>query len=375
MKKYSPFPTSGYSGPENYCDREAETQKIINLIRGGQSITLYSIRRMGKSSLIKHVEHTLGKEWLCIYIDIYKTSNFKELLEELSTAIIRTVEENSGLGKKIWKLIRSIRPNISFNELNGLPTISFDVQDSQVKQNLMTIMQGLESLDLPVLIAIDEFQQIVKYEEPNVDAWLRSIIQELNNVVFIFSGSQFTIMNELFTHPQRPFFSSTGFMRLGKIDKEVYKNFILEKFKPSKIHIEEDAVEEMLDWTNVHTYYVQVICNRVYHGPIKKFSSLGWKVEAIKVLEELQHTYYNFKNLLSKGQWDLLLGIAMEEKVYAPTASDFLREYELKSSASVIRALEALLEKEMIYFDFDEEGNKYYSIVDLFLMRWIQNNF
>lgn len=373
MKAETPFPTTGYTGPENFCDREEETAKIKRLLEGGQSITLVSVRRMGKTSLIRQIEHAMGNKWLCIYLDIYKTADFGDLLNELATAILQTIEENSSLGRKIWNFMKSIKPSIQFNDLSGLPSVSFEVQTEVAKQNIKAIFEVLEVQKVPVMIAIDEFQQITQYPEKNVDAWLRGVVQQLKNVVFIFSGSQHHIMTELFNHPNRPFFSSTSFIRLGKIDREIYKKFIREKFDVAKWNVDESAIDELLEWTDVHTYYVQLLCNRIFHAGHKKLISLAWKLEAVRVLEEIEHTYFNIRNLLTKTQWDVLGAIAREEIVFSPTAGDFLKKNNLKSSAGVLRALDALIEREMVYFDYDELGDKYYRLVDTLMIRWFQN--
>lgn len=178
----------------------------------------------------------------------------------------------------------------------------------------------------------------------------------------------------MFNHPNRPFLSSTSFVRLGKIEKEIYKQFIKEKFEVAKWQVDESAIDELLEWTDVHTYYVQLLCNRIYHAGHRKLTSLAWKVEAMRILEEIEHTYLNIRNLLTKVQWDLLTAIAKEEKLFSPTAGDFLRKNNLKSSAGVLRALDALVEKEIVYFDYDELGDKYYRVVDTLMIRWFQNN-
>lgn len=90
--------------------------------------------------------------------------------------------------------MKSIKPSILFNDLSGLPSVGFDVQPEVAKQNIKAIFEVLEAQKIPVLISVDEFQQITQYPEKNVDAWLRGVVQQLKNVVFIFSGSQHHIM-------------------------------------------------------------------------------------------------------------------------------------------------------------------------------------
>ena len=49
-----PFLVYGYAGPDYFCDRKEDTQKLISALRNGRNITLMSPRRMGKTGLIKN---------------------------------------------------------------------------------------------------------------------------------------------------------------------------------------------------------------------------------------------------------------------------------------------------------------------------------
>ncbi len=112
----------------------------------------------------------------------------------------------------------------------------------------------LEAQSKPVVIAIDEFQQIQEYPEQQTDAWMRSVVQQLRNISFIFSGSQKHLMTDLFTNPARPFFRSTILMKIGKISAESYTEFILKQFKKQSVSISKETVAEMLNWTNLHNW-------------------------------------------------------------------------------------------------------------------------
>ena len=54
------------------------------------------------------------------------------------------------------------------------------------------------------------------------------------NIVFIFSGSQPHLMNEMFANPSNPFYRSTVFLQLEKIKFESYQEFIIQKFTEFK---------------------------------------------------------------------------------------------------------------------------------------------
>jgi uncharacterized protein len=232
----------------------------------------------------------------------------------------------------------------------------------------------LESQNKTVLFAIDEFQQILNYPETNTDAWLRKIIQQLNNVIFIFSGSQHHLMHEIFSNPGRPFFSSTSFLQLDKIEFSDYQEFIVKKFSENRKEISPEVAAEMLNWANVHTYYVQLICNRVFINSEKTITSGTWKQEALKILDEQKIIFFGYRDLLTRQQWNLLKAIASEQEVYAPTSKEFIMDYKLGSPATVMRSLEALQKKELIYSYYNSDGRLFYSIYDVLFQRWIQKN-
>jgi len=260
----NPFTSTGYIDKEHFCDREDETNILINNLQNGNSTTIISIRRIGKTGLIQHVLSQLPAGWKGIYVDILETENLNQFLNIIATGILNAMPEKSSTGKKFWNFVKSLRPLIKFDPLTGAPQASFDIKQTEVEMNINSVLQFLEKQENKILIAIDEFQQILNYPEKNTDAWLRTRIQLLKNINFIFSGSQQHLMTELFTSPKRPFFRSTSMLKLNKINKTVYRNFIVELFIRYKKEISPELAEEIIDWTAAHTYYVQQLCNRVF---------------------------------------------------------------------------------------------------------------
>lgn len=371
-KMTTPFPTTTYYGPKYFCDREKETKTLINNIKNHQSTTLISIRRMGKTGLISHLKHILSKEWDCIYIDILSTENMDDLLNSLSSAILKTIPEKTKIGQKIWGFFKSLNVSISYDPLTGEPNISFTLKPNESKLQIKNLLTMLDQHSKPIFIAIDEFQQITQYPEKNTDAYLRTIIQQLKNVVFIFSGSQQHIMHDLFSNPSKPFFRSTAFLYLDKIDYEIYREFIIDQFKASKKHISSEIVEEMLNWTNTHTYYVQLLCNRVFAHSKKEVKRNDWLEEASKLLKEQEMVFFTYREMLTKPQWKLIKAIAKDGKVYKITSTKFIKANDLGSSAGILRSANSLLKKDLINKQMNTEGKYYYSIYDTLFQRWLE---
>ncbi len=368
----NPFLTSGYYGPDYFCDRKNETAQLLNSIRNGQNVTLTSIRRIGKTGLMKHLFYQLPDNWRAIYVDILSTENLSQFLNILTTAILNAVPEKEGLGRKIWAFVKSLRPVIGFDPLTNMPQASFELRRTDTEMHIHSIMQFLEKQDFNIVIGIDEFQQIIRYPENNVDAWLRSIIQHMNNVRFVFSGSQQHLINELFNMPSQPFYRSTVMQRIDKIDALAYRNFISHWFRKSGKEIPDEIIDEMLEWSCLHTYYVQLICNRVFATGRKKITSDIWKEEAFKLLKEQEPVFFNYRNMLTQPQWQLLKAVAHDGFVKAPTSKDFISKHKLGSPSTVLRSLSSLMSRELLYSSFDENGTIFYSIYDILLHRWTE---
>ena len=80
--------------------------------------------------------------------------------------------------------------------------------------SLNQIFLHLSVLEKRVYIAIDNFQQILQYQEKGVDALLRSNVEESTNVTFIFAENNEHKMYEMFMSPKKPFYQSTQILKI-----------------------------------------------------------------------------------------------------------------------------------------------------------------
>jgi len=370
----NPFITFGYAGPELFCDREDETKTILrNVVNNTTPVTLTSIRRIGKTGLIRHVFTKLPRNYTGIYLDIQSAENLNDFFNLLATAMINSVPEKTKPGKAIWNFIKSFRPTITFEQITGLPQITIDSSFRKAEPDIETTLNFLESQSFRVVIAIDEFQQILKFPEKQTDAWLRSKIQQLKNLTFIFSGSQQQLMVELFSSPSRPFYRSTSFMRINKINRDAYRAFIIRLFRDGNRKISEEIVDNMLEWADQITYYVQLLCNRVYSSGEKEITTSLWQSEASNLIKESEMIFYNYRDLLTHQQWKLLKALASEKKVKSPTSNDFITRFQLGGSATVLQSLKALVRKDLVYKDYDSDEQAFHSVNDLLFQHWVKN--
>lgn len=373
----NPFPITGYAGKSFFCDREDKLSTLREQVENKVNTTLISLRRLGKSALIHRFFDELNTEnfYHCIYTDIYPTQNIKEFTENLSQAILQQIPEHKSFGKRFLDLLKGFHPIISYDPLTGEPEVSFGFTEAKMAERTLSgIFQFLENKDKQTVIAIDEFQQVANYSETNTEALLRSHIQNLRKVQFIFSGSNKHMMSEIFNSAKRPFFSSTRIMNLNTIPEEKYHAFIKSKFEEGGKKISDEAVHFILEWTRLHTYYTQAVCNNAYASPLKTIKPEDIKIICNNLLLSQQATYIQYRHLLSPVQWQLLIAIAKEGKVYQPQSKDFIQKYKIGTPSNSKRALDALLEKEMIYQEEDLHSS-WYAVYDVFLSRWLELTF
>jgi len=367
--KSNPFLISGYISPEYFCDRENETEMVIDALRNSRHLTIFSPRRIGKTGLIKHVFHK-GKQrryFIPVYTDILATSSLKEFTECFGRSVLTALAKNESAIKKILKSLASVRPKVSIDPMSGEPSVTLTVSNErEAADSLEIIFHYLRKQKKHFALAVDEFQQVAGYPEKNVEAVLRTHIQETSNATIIFSGSRKHILTGIFSTPDRPFYNSTQLMEIGKIGAESYKTFILERFTANGLKIEPAAVDFILEITSVHTFYVQYICNRLFSSHVKTDKEAVNRM-LIKIITENEAIYASYISLLTPLQFRVLRAIALNGGVRNPTSSEFISQYDLGAASSVSLAIKSLTDKEFVSLI-----DKKYTLNDLFFDWWLR---
>ncbi len=374
----NPFIYRAYQSKELFCDRQKELQKLIENALSGADTTLIAQRRIGKTGLIYRLFDEIKTEGIPltpIYIDIFATRSLEDLVKVLSEAILSEFPEQTSIGKRFSQFIRSLRPMISYDPLTSAPQLQLTMQTQQEKeQTLGQLLTFLDTQDTHVLLAIDEFQQIRNYPENNVEALLRTHIQRLNNVTFLFCGSKRHLMLDIFSSERNPFYRSTEFLALDKISADAYAEFIQQKFRQADIDIDTEAVNYILDWTRRHTYFTQRLCHTVFNMAEKSVNVDFVKQAAAGILQSDTIVFNQYQQILTAGQWDFLIAVAKEGEARQITSQKFLQKYKLGNASSVNRMVKSLIEKDLLNED-TENGKPVYSLNDVFLSRWLASKY
>jgi len=364
MNYMNPFLLQYHS--ENFCDRVEEIEKLYNNVSNGINTVVYSPRRIGKTAMIMHFFHQIerSREFETIYVDLFATRNLEDLINKLAREILNKYYKKNILDG-IKTALKGLHANLSFSD-DGIPQLSIGVGQGQAQHTLEKLFNYLENRNKPVVLAFDEFQEIAKYPE-RADASLRTIIQHLHNVRCIYSGSTMHMLTDMFFSPNKPFYQSSASLVVNKIDYDVYLTFVISQFTKGGKKITKPAAKYLLDFTEHYTFYSQMICNVAFYKTVNRLETGDAKVIVKDFLESRKLDYYNIYNLLSENQKKVLIAIAKEDKITKPTSIDFLMKHRLPSASSTLQAVNALVDKEIIYKNLGE-----FTVYDVFLKRFVQ---
>jgi hypothetical protein len=377
VEKHNPFLIKGYSSAELFCDRKSEVETLLHHAQNGVDTTLISPRRMGKTGLIFRFFDSIEKRENVtpIYVDIYSARSLSDFIKLLSEAILRRLPETTSIGKKFLNIIKGLRPLISYDNISGEPQLQITYQtEGEKQQTLLGLLTFLDSQRTKIVLAIDEFQQIASFPEKNMEALLRTYIQRLKNVQFIFCGSRKDIMTEMFSSSKRPFYASTQYLLLDKIDREVYADFIAKKFKKNGIKVALNALDFILEWTKGYTFYTQSVCNMAFSLARGKVDMALVKKSCDELLRNNEAAFFQYRKLLTPAQWEVLIAIAKEGEVTQLTSKNFIGKYNIGSPADVRRITKALLEKELV-LETIGKAETTYQVYDVFLSRWLEREY
>ena len=370
MKPNNPFLIVGYHSPEFFCDRETETATILDALKNGRNITLIAPRRMGKTGLICNAFHHLKEQKsdiVTLYMDIYSTQSIGDFVRLFANTVLGKLDAAPQKAlNRISQFIHSCRPVFTFDELTGVPKVTIDVAPQDEKRTLKEIFDYLASSQRHCCIAIDEFQQIAEYPEKGIEALLRSYIQFLPNVNFIFAGSKQHLMQEMFTSSKRPFYQSTQLLNIGSIDRETYADFAIGLFAKCSKLLPRDVFYAIYEMYDGHTWYIQYLLNRLY-GYNQDVDMVMVSDAMEQIVSEQSYSYQTLLKSYSAGQVRLLKAIAREGCVKEILAGDFISRNRLRAASSVSASLKRLQDNELVYLT--PQG---YIIYDRFMREWLR---
>lgn len=349
-----------------FCDREEEQKRLTSAVINGRNMVLISPRRMGKTSLT-HVAFNdspeISEEYTVFFFDILQTNSLREFTFLLGKTIFDTLAKKGATRVRgFLAVLKSLKGSFGFDPTSGLPSFNIQLGDITAPEyTLEEIFRYLEQSDKPTIMVIDEFQQITKYPEKNVEAILRSHVQKLSHTSFVFAGSEQTLLQEMFVSSKRPFYNSSEIMHLAPIPEDVYVEFARKMFADYGKSIEAEAVRKISRLFDGNTFYMQRTLNGVFadatEDSICGHDAVAHSIKAMLASNEI--LYREILSSISASQKATLIAIAGSHVAANPLSAGFIKANALTSASSVQSSLLKLTKSGMI-----SKTEKGYSLTD-----------
>ncbi len=208
------------------------------------------------------------------------------------------------------------------------------------------------------IIFIDEMQQLSFLKNAHsLEASIRHAVERSRNVTYCFSGSSRHLLKKMFGDKHRPLYRLCHTLEIGRIDSDHYKQYLdqcaLKRW--SKI-LPSQAFIKIMQLTQEHPFYVNALCQSLWMEtifPDEAQVEQCWQ----EYIQSNRHIVSDDIIALSLNQKKVLSKLAKNpaKELYS---AEFLSGIKLTQS-SVHKAVEALLEKDLIYC-----LNGYYKVLD-----------
>ena len=370
----NPFKYGGVVGKDAFCNRKKEIADIVQSMKNGDRLFVYSERRMGKTSLLRLALNKLPKkQYIRVYVDLWPTDDVASFTATVASKMTESLATNAD---KMLVAAKSffgrLTPSITVDS-SGNPQVAFGLDRAgEIQPKIEEVLSAPEKIadkrKCNVVVVFDEFQRLLEYDSDLTERTLRSVIQNQPNVSYVFSGSRKHLIQKMFLDQARPLYRAGGHYPIGPIDPDEWLPFIKERFIRFDKQISDDLIGQICHKTGGHPFYTQHLCHAVWELCEPNTEVTGETIDnAVQLLLNRESYAYSAQwESLTQNHRRFLTGLAYEPKNVKVFSSDFLNRYNLRAASNAQRAVDSLLHKDII-----DRDNGSFVISDRFFNIWI----
>jgi len=336
-----PFNYEGFATEDTFFGRKDELKFINTFSLQSNNLLIYSLRRFGKSSLIKE-QMRRDSDTTYIYFDIYDITSENDFARLFLRAIAKAQKGTvANVMSKLPKLFSRVSFDVIFDSTTGKTKLSPTLGNMNFDDAIDDAFNALflMSKKQKIVVAIDEFQQISLIQNVKIDALLRKYMQEDKKISYFFLGSKRHMLTDLFRY-KAPLYEMATHYELKGIKREDYILYI-QKY----LNISDALVIHIIDIAKNETKLIIHICSILYDRYAKK--SITQKIinETIKEIVMSKHSSYSMLfDSFSLGKKKAFKILCNHKELYR---QEVLDEYKI-SKQSLLSSLNSLFKDEII---------------------------
>ena len=370
------FPYSQYVTGKNFVGRRSDVTLLGNFLSQGEHVTLYEPPKTGKTSLIQQALFTMRLSGTAFTVGQFSALNIRTpeaFLLRLGSTLIRMVastpSEYADLVQRYLSETHFVFDPAAYADGEQVLTLGWELDQADIAAMLSFPFRLAQERGDRLILIIDDFQCLTLLDDP--DAILRPLDNSLKEnrdkrrFSYIFCGSGVNAMSRIFKGSLL-FSRLVERVRLSPVDEREMADHVHKGFLAGGKVVEKELLQGACRLFKGHLWYINhfaAICDAMTRGYIME----PVLVDALNCLLAVHEPRFSaMVSDLTTHQVSLLR--ATVEGVTRFSSADVIRKYGLNSSANVKRVKDALMKKEVL--QFDENDNP--SIIDPLFEYWVR---
>ena len=324
-----------------------ETEKLIS---SGKNLVYISPPKTGKRTIINCIINHFNKQSNCYCLEINLLHYFsrKKFLEKYKEIFISI---NESLNKHALLPLQ-----LDYEKLTG--------------SNILNLPEMISKAhEVKIIIFLHEFHNILSFD--NCDDFLyefeKGIIQH-KSVQYFFSGSMINKMKYIFEE-QKFFFNFVSILKVPYPSKDECFRYLDNKFMLVGKEIKRELTDLIFEICGGHPWYIMQLASNC-HSITPGYVTVQIVYDSMERLLNIHDI--RFKEIISNltyNQFNLILGVLAHTKKFS--SSETIKKFNLNSSAQIARSRDALLKKEIISFNSNNEAY----IIDPLFEYWLRKHY
>ena len=375
----SPFIYDKYVTGKNFIGRKNDCTVVGNLISQGEHVVLSSPAKTGKKSLIQQTLFNLRMSGHNLRIGQFSALNVRtveEFIVRFGSAVLRmcgsTPHEYNALISKHLERTHMVFDPKRFSENDEVLSLNWEADEEDVRAVIDLPYRIAAEKGTRHLLIIEEFQNLTFIGDGDrIFRLMEEVMKKrkeagLTLFSFVFMGSMVNAMRDIFfTH--RHFYRLTEQFKMQPFDEREITDHVAKGFLTSGKVIDKELLLGVCRLFKNHLWYINhfvSICDAKSKGYIMEpvlLESLGC------ILAIHEPRFISIMSSLTTHQVNLLRAVVDGHTRFS--SSEVVRQYSLNSSANVKRVKDALMKKEILAFDENDEP----SFLDPLFEYWVRH--
>ena len=351
-----PFAYGQVVEPVHFVNRNSELQSLTTNFVNAQNTIVVAPRRWGKSLLIDQAIRRVSERQhppIVARLDLTAIRSEAQFYEAFLRAVLTAAEDSTQRQLRLAReFLRQLTPKLKFSANPG-NEIAFAVDWAEAQPywtEVLDLPQRIaESQERPVVVAIDEFQQIAEFPGGDFDGVLRSRWQYHTRVCYCLYGSKHHLMSELFGSYKRPFYLFGEMLFLDLIDEDEWADYIVDRFERFGKRISLAVALHLVRAVHSHSHYVQHLAHVTFERTEKSSPASTETVDRAldALVDSLRPLFEQLIDGLTQKQLNYLWALADGATELSSGAT--VKRYKLGSPSGVAKLKATMRDRDFTY--------------------------